>query len=246
VRKGILVPVALIVLGCVACTERVPTTPTGPGTQTPGCSYSVSPTMVTVSAGAGTGSVSVTTGSACGWTAASNASWITVVTGSSGTGSGTVGYTVSVNTQTTSRSGTLTVAGQSVVVDQATGGVDDLVVASLAPPSGSTLRLGLSNGGILVTVTYALTTRDQAFISCFPSAQGVSGLLSQISLPIPSITKGTGTAMFRTALVDAAQPVPLPVVTDRLVCSMATDPSFAVSSVFLSRTASAIYTWTRP
>ena len=67
---------------------------------------------------AGTGSVGVTAGSACAWTAASNAEWITVTGGSRGTGNGTVSFTAAANTGAP-RSGTLTVAGQTFTINQA-------------------------------------------------------------------------------------------------------------------------------
>jgi hypothetical protein len=64
------------------------------------------------------GSVYVT-GSGCNWTAASNASWITVSSSGSGTGNGTVKYTVAANASGSPRTGMLTVAGQPVIVSQA-------------------------------------------------------------------------------------------------------------------------------
>jgi hypothetical protein len=42
----------------------------------------------------------------------SNATFITITSGSSGTGNGTVNYSVAANTGTTSRTGTMTIAGQ--------------------------------------------------------------------------------------------------------------------------------------
>ncbi|MGB8511033.1 MAG: M36 family metallopeptidase [Pyrinomonadaceae bacterium] len=88
------------------------------------CTFSISPTSASVAAGGATGSVSVTAGAGCNWTAVSNASFITITSGASGTGSGTVGYSVSANTASTSRTGTATIAGQTFTVTQAgtTGG----------------------------------------------------------------------------------------------------------------------------
>jgi hypothetical protein len=83
------------------------------------CSYAISPTSASVAAAGGTGSVTVTAGTGCSWTAASNASWITITAGTSGTGNGTVSYSVAGNTSTSSRTGTLTVAGNTFTVTQA-------------------------------------------------------------------------------------------------------------------------------
>jgi Fe-S cluster assembly ATPase SufC len=62
--------------------------------------------------------VSVTSPSGCSWTAVSNASWISIISGANGTGNGTVKYSVSANSATTSRTGTLTIAGQTFTVAQ--------------------------------------------------------------------------------------------------------------------------------
>jgi hypothetical protein len=84
------------------------------------CSYAISPASASIAATAGTGTVSVSSGSGCSWTASSNAAWITVTAGSSGSGNGTVSYSVSSNTGS-ARSGTLTIAGQTFTINQASG-----------------------------------------------------------------------------------------------------------------------------
>lgn len=86
------------------------------------CSFSINPTSANVGAGGGTGSVSVTAGAGCTWTAVSNATFITITSGSSGSGNGTVNYSVAVNTGSSSRVGTMTVAGQTLSVTQAGSG----------------------------------------------------------------------------------------------------------------------------
>lgn len=87
-------------------------------TQAAGCTFTVSPTASVLGPAAGTGTISVSTGSGCAWTAASSASWITVTSGASGSGSGSVGFSVTANTTTSSRSGTLTIAGRVVTITQ--------------------------------------------------------------------------------------------------------------------------------
>jgi len=86
-------------------------------TQASGCVYTVSPTSVNVGATGGTGTVSVRTTSACGWTATSQASWLAITQGATGSGNGTVTFSVSGNTGA-QRSGTLTVGGQRITVTQ--------------------------------------------------------------------------------------------------------------------------------
>ncbi|MGH9144815.1 MAG: BACON domain-containing protein [Vicinamibacterales bacterium] len=81
------------------------------------CAFSVSPANASVSSSGGTVIITVTTSGACSWTATSNAAFIAVSAGASGTGSGTVTATVAPGAGTP-RSGTLTVAGQTVTIDQ--------------------------------------------------------------------------------------------------------------------------------
>ncbi len=83
------------------------------------CTYSIAPTNQSFAATGGTGSTTVTAGAGCAWSAGSNASWIHVTSGAAGSGTGPVGYSVDANTSTSSRSGTLTIAGQTFTVNQA-------------------------------------------------------------------------------------------------------------------------------
>src|SRR5581483_3807898 len=83
------------------------------------CSFSINPTAASVAAGAASAGVSVTATQGCSWTAASNASWLAVTSGSSGNGSGSVGYSISANTTSSARVGTLTIAGKTLTVTQA-------------------------------------------------------------------------------------------------------------------------------
>jgi len=83
-----------------------------------GCPATVAPSSITAPLSGNVFGISVTTGSSCSWTASSAASWITITSGASGTGIGAVN--ISVAPTTTSRVGTLTVAGQTVTVTQGT------------------------------------------------------------------------------------------------------------------------------
>jgi len=103
-------------------------------TQASNCAYSLSATSASAAAGGGTGAFNVTATSGCAWTAQSNAAWITVVSGGTGSGNGTVSYSVSPNTGA-ARSGTLTVAGQTITINQAAGAVT--CTYSLSPTSAN-------------------------------------------------------------------------------------------------------------
>jgi len=83
------------------------------------CSYAISPTREKFSRAGGAASIAVTTGTQCTWSAASDATWISITSGTARVGSGTVNYTVtpfSGNEKT--RTATVSIAGQSLVVTQ--------------------------------------------------------------------------------------------------------------------------------
>lgn len=81
------------------------------------CTYSLSTLSMVVPGQGGTGTVSVTTGPGCPWTAASDRSWLTVLT-PSGVGSGTVSWSAVANTLPYQRLGYLTIGGISIFVSQ--------------------------------------------------------------------------------------------------------------------------------
>ena len=86
------------------------------------CSVSLSTTNISMSSAGGTATINVSTPGTCSWTATSNASFITITSGASGSGDGTVAITVA-SSAGAGRSGTLTIAGQTVTVTQASSGV---------------------------------------------------------------------------------------------------------------------------
>lgn len=77
------------------------------------CSFALNPQSGSVPAAGGNGSFTVTPSDpACGWTAASDSSWLTVTSGQSGTGNGTVSYSVQAYSGgTAARVGTILVTG---------------------------------------------------------------------------------------------------------------------------------------
>jgi hypothetical protein len=104
------------------------------------CAYTLSATRASFAAGGGGGSLSVTAGQCCNWTAVGNVPWITVTSGTVGNGNGTVTYSVATNTTTSSRSGSMTIAGQTFSVDQAAAAVPSCAYtlsASSAPCTAS-------------------------------------------------------------------------------------------------------------
>jgi Domain of unknown function (DUF5666)/Putative binding domain, N-terminal/Viral BACON domain len=84
------------------------------------CTFSLTVTTQSVPATGGQRQIGVTAStSTCAWTAVTSTPWITITAGAAGTGNGQTTYTASANTALSSRTGTVTVAGQSVTVSQA-------------------------------------------------------------------------------------------------------------------------------
>ena len=100
---------------------------------TSSCTSTVSPDGQSFSASGGTGTLNVTSAGECGWTAVSNASWVTITSSSTGSGSGTVSFQVSANVSGSSRTGTVTVGSQSFTVSQAGGSSGSSCLYSISP-----------------------------------------------------------------------------------------------------------------
>ena len=125
---------------------------------------------MSIGAAGGSGpAVTVTTSAGCAWTATSGTSWLTITSGSSGTGNGTVQFTAAQNTADV-RIGSLSIAGQTVAVNQASGCV---FTVTLTPTSFK------REGGTAVgTVTTAqgcswTTSSDSNWIVVQSGANGV-------------------------------------------------------------------------
>jgi hypothetical protein len=112
-------------------------------TQADGCTYSIAPTSVALGAAGGSNVATVTAGTGCPWTAASDVDWISVTT-AAGAGNGTVGFTVAPTTGP-ARSGTLTIAGQVVTVTESPGCTFDVSPLDLSvEASGGNRSVGVT------------------------------------------------------------------------------------------------------
>jgi hypothetical protein len=87
-------------------------------TQASGCTFALSPSSQNFPASIAAGSVNITSGTGCAWTATSNSAFISVTSGASGTGNGNVGYSLTANDTATPRTGTMTIGGQTFTVTQ--------------------------------------------------------------------------------------------------------------------------------
>jgi hypothetical protein len=112
------------------------------------CSFSIVPSSASYTTAGGTGGLSVTADSGCGWTAVSNATWIHVTAGSSGNGNGSVSYSVDANAGS-ARNGTMTIAGETFTVNQ-----DGVVTCTFSiSPTKASYPVGGGPGSITITAT---------------------------------------------------------------------------------------------
>jgi subtilisin family serine protease len=148
-----------------------------PQSATPACTYALSQTAQSFTAGAASGTVNVTAGAGCSWSAASNdPSFITITSGAGGTGNGTVGYSVAANTGL-ARTGTLTIAGQTFTVTQAAAPASvQLGQASYAVSEGQAfLNIAVTRTGdtaSALTIRYATSDTTDANFRCDPATAG--------------------------------------------------------------------------
>ncbi len=149
------------------------------GASTPACTYSISPTTASAPYTGTTAAVLVSAGTGCAWTATSSAAWITIKSGASGTGNGTVNYQVAANTATSSRTGTLTIAGQTFTLTQAA-----------APPADAP---SISQGGVVNAASYIPATLPAgaigqgSFFSVFGENLGPAQYAQATSFPLPTV-----------------------------------------------------------
>jgi hypothetical protein len=190
--------------------------PTTPPPPPPPCTFTIAPTSASYEAGGGTGEVVVTaSASTCTWTATSAAPWIVIGSGGSGTGSGRVAYSVTPQTATDDRTGTLTVAGSTVTVTQA-GAVPVVPCTfSIAPNAASYPSAG-GSGEIVVTAsapTCAWSATSAAPWLTIPgAASGTgSGRLAYTVANHTAATERSGTltvAGFTATITQAGAPPP--------------------------------------
>ena len=90
------------------------------------CTYTITPTSGEFTASGGSANFTISTQPTCPWSAATRAGWISFIGAASGTGNGTVSYSVSANSDSVSRTGTITVADQSLSITQGADNATEL------------------------------------------------------------------------------------------------------------------------
>ena len=116
----------------------------------------------------GTGAVGVIAPADCPWTAVSSAPWLTITPVGSGSGSGTVSYTVAANAGP-SRTGTLTIEGQTFTVTQSSGCAFSLSPTNQHFPAGG----GMNSASVASAAGCAWTAvSNDAWITITSGASG--------------------------------------------------------------------------
>lgn len=144
------------------------------------CTFSLSPSHVTLTGIPNGGTFSVTSsGTGCVWTATSDADWISITSSNGGIGDGTVGYSVTVNSNSDSRVGTITVGGKDFTITQQgevfgafiPGSYNGLVMVTNAPaqPSSGLITLVLGKTGSF-SASLTLGGEKSAFKGQFDSS----------------------------------------------------------------------------
>ncbi len=178
------------------------------------CRYSLSSTSLGVLNSGGSNSVEVTAGAGCPWTAVSNANWITINAGGSGVSNGTVTFTVAVNAGG-SRTGTLTIAGQTFTVTQASNNPAP-TLSSIEPTTvvtgSAAFTLTLNGTGFVATsavqvngINRTTSFVDSTKLTIAMTAAEIAGA-GTISIAVVNPAPGGGSSETRTLTIN--NPVP--------------------------------------
>jgi hypothetical protein len=157
------------------------------------CTYSISSRSDSVPVAGGSREVGISTTTACAWTASSNASWISLTSAATGTGNGTVRYVVAANSGAP-RAGTLTIAGQTLTVNQAAAECSYSVspTRQTVAPSAGSATISISTAS---TCTWTASS-SASWIALTSAARGTgSGTVTFSYLQNPDTSDRAGTVI---------------------------------------------------
>lgn len=149
-----------------------------------GCSYSLTSPTREIEAAAATGTIAVKASpGGCNWTAASNASWLTIT--GNGNSDGTANFQAAANTTFNSRTATATIAGRTFVVIQAGQLDSDAPTIEITEPS-----VTLPNSSGLVNMAGRATDNNAVSSVTWQSDRGATG--SAVYTPATGVWTATG------------------------------------------------------
>jgi hypothetical protein len=179
------------------------------------CTYSIKPGSYSAGRDAVEVQVSVTAGDGCAWTAASNATWVSIADGRAGSGNGTVRLLVEANGGAP-RTASLTIAGQTFSLDQ-----QGLDCRYSIDPSSQNTGPGAADVVVTVNAQPGCTWTAASVVPWITIADGGSGMGNgSVRLTIAPNSTGaprTGTAMIAGATFTVQQA--------GLTCSYAITPT---------------------
>jgi hypothetical protein len=166
-----LAAVTFAVSAVLAATDAAarPSAATAPAAGAAQCTYTIYPGGMYVPSEANTATVYVFTQDGCGWTATSESSFLTITSGVPGVGNGQVTFSATLNPTADERTGTLTVAGQTMTVIQR-----PTCTYTLAPASASFTKAG-GTGTIQVTTGPGCEFTAQSYLPFLTITGGASG-----------------------------------------------------------------------
>ncbi len=210
------------------------------------CVYTIATASRSGGAGTTTGTLGVTAGSGCAWTAGSDADWLDITGGVSGSGNGTVSYLVDANPSTAQRIGRLTIAGKTFSFTQAGAPC----AYSLSPASRS-VTTAATSGSVGVTAGTGCAWTAASSGSWLTVSSGGRGSgngtigYNVAANTLPSARTATisvGTASFSVTQSGSCSYVLSP--TTQTVTAAATTGSVTVTAASgCSRTASSSASW---
>ena len=160
------------------------------------CAFTLTPTQQAVPTAGGAFSAGLVT--ACAWTAASNAAWLTVNPPTGGTGASSINYTVAANsTSADSRTALITVGTSTLAVQQAGGNCN----VQLSATSAQVVAAG-STGTFSVTTPCVFTARPN--VAWITATSGANSVTYNVATN-PSVAARTGTITVGTATFTITQ-----------------------------------------
>ena len=137
------------------------------------CDYTLTPASAGISAAGGPGTVQVTTGARCSWTATSNAAWIRVIRPAVlATGPGPAEYTVEPNPAAAPRTGAITIANKQFTVSQ--NGTAAQVRLDAVASAASYVQTGVAPGEIVYLAGDGLGPAALATLQLTPDQLGIT------------------------------------------------------------------------
>jgi hypothetical protein len=163
-------------------------------TQAAGCTFTINPNppSISVASGSSSSSASVSAPAGCGWTASSNSpGFLTITAGASGSGNGQVNFNIAANSGP-ERSGTLTIAGQTFTVNQASG-----CTFSFTPNSVS-VGIGATSSSTSITASagtcqWTVTNNAPSFITITSGGSGTGNGTTNFNIAANPGPQRTGT-----------------------------------------------------